>query len=190
MTSKDSWDEATDLAGMAATGDQAALARIIALTQRDIRRYTASHVNPTEADDLTQETFLRAIRTLPQFQGRSSLRTWLLVIARRTVIDHLRRRSTRPQLSPRDDWQTVAEGAQPVSGDFTETVVMELMLAGLTTERREALILTQVLGLSYQEAAEICLCPIGTIRSRVARAREDLIRMASEERPIKRADGQ
>ena len=181
MLSNNGWDEAGQLAADAAAGDQAALGRIIALTQRDVWRYVAFHAGPGEADDLTQDTYLRAINSLPTFQGRSSLRTWLLVIARRVVIDHLRRKSSRPRAVSTDDWQDLADAAAGPTGDFTELVELDLLLAGLSTERREALILTQVLGLSYLEAGEICGCPVGTIRSRVARARDDLVRLAADE---------
>ncbi len=181
MASTDNWDEACALACDAAAGDRAALTRIIALTQRDVWRYIAFHAGHREADDLTQETFLRAIRTLPNFQGRSSLRTWLLVIARRVVVDHLRYRGTRPQSVPSDDWQELADSARSGSNSFTGLVELDMLLAGLSTERREALLLTQVLGLSYAEAGEICACPVGTIRSRVARARDDLVRSSADE---------
>ena len=60
-------------------------------------------------------------------------------------------------------------------------VEIRILLDGLDPERREALVLTQVLGLSYAEAAEVCGCPIGTIRSRVARDRDRLVRAANEE---------
>ena len=181
-------DEATGLALAAAAGDRSALSRVISLTQRDVWRYVAFHVNVGEADDLTQDTFLRAIGTLDNFEGRSSIRTWLLVIARRVVIDHRRRRSVRPRTVSGDNWQGLADAAAPQRVAFTEMVELEVLLAGLTAERREAIVLTQVLGLSYQEAAEICRCPVGTIRSRVARARDDLVDLGSQdERPEHRA---
>lgn len=179
VASEREMDEATATAVDAAAGDQAALARMIALTQRDVWRYVAFHSSVGEADDLTQDTYLRAIGTLPNFEGRSSIRTWLLVIARRVVIDHLRKRSVRPQSAVTDDWQNLADQVQPQQVPFTEMVELDILLTGLDAERREALILTQVLGLSYLEAAEICRCPVGTIRSRVARAREDLLALGA-----------
>ena len=60
-------------------------------------------------------------------------------------------------------------------------VEIRILLDGLDPERREALVLTQVLGMTYAEAAEVCGCPVGTIRSRVARARDDLLRAAAED---------
>ncbi|MBB2947846.1 RNA polymerase sigma factor (sigma-70 family) [Actinoplanes lutulentus] len=69
-----------------------------------------------------------------------------------------------------------ADAADPHSRPrFEEQQALTDLLAGLSDERREAFVVTQVLGLSYAEAAEVCECPVGTIRSRVARAREDLV---------------
>lgn len=180
MMSKE-WDGASLLVSEAVAGDQVALGQIVRLTQRDIRRYISLHAGVGETDDLTQETYLRAIGALPTFEGRSSLRTWLLVIARRVVIDDIRRKMARPRTVSTDGWQELADHARSSSrpdGDGRGDLVdLELLLADLTGERREALVLTQVLGLTYQEAAEICRCPIGTVRSRVARGRADLLQM-------------
>jgi RNA polymerase sigma-70 factor (ECF subfamily) len=67
---------------------------------------------------------------------------------------------------------------RPSAARFEDIIEIRMLLDGLDTDRRHALMLTQVLGLSYAEAAEVCGCPVGTIRSRVARAREDLITAA------------
>jgi len=184
MVPNSGWDVATQLVGAAAAGDRQALSGLIRATQRDVWRYLACQVGAGEADDLTQETYLRAVGALPRFEGRSSVRTWLLVIARRVVIDHLRRRAVRPGIVDVPDWQALADRAGPgrdarsAPAEFTDLAELELLLAGLSVERREAIVLTQVLGFSYAEAALICQCPIGTIRSRVARAREDLLTQA------------
>lgn len=186
-------DTASRLAVRAGRGDAAALAALIRLTQRDVWRFLAAQAGVGEADDLTQETYLRAIATLPRFEGRSSIRTWLLVIARRVVIDDIRRKMVRPRTVSGDGWQDLAETAQgrnrPVgsSSGPTDLVDVELLLADLSRERREALVLTQVLGLSYQEVAEICGCPIGTVRSRVTRGREDLLAASRPDRAAGRA---
>lgn len=186
MVPNSGWDVAAQLVGAAAAGDRQALSGLIRATQRDVWRYLACQVGAGEADDLTQETYLRAIGALPRFEGRSSVRTWLLVIARRVVIDHLRRRAVRPGIVDVPDWQALADRAGPdrdarsAPAEFTDLAELELLLAGLSVERREAIVLTQVLGFSYAEAALICRCPIGTIRSRVARAREDLVAQAEE----------
>jgi RNA polymerase sigma-70 factor, ECF subfamily len=179
MPSDFGWDAAGRLAEAAAAGDKSALAGLIRTTQRDVWRFLASQVGAGEADDLTQETYLRAIGALARFEGRSSVRTWLLVIARRVVVDHLRRRSARPRIIDVPDWTESADRAHydrtALAPGFEDMTELGVLLDTLQADRREAIVLTQVLGFSYTEAAEICQCPIGTIRSRVARARDDLL---------------
>ena len=143
-------------------------------TQADVWRLCASLVDPGTADDLTQETYLRAFRGLDEFAGRSSARTWLLAIARHVCADHIRalqrRRRLRARLTEPD----------PVPDPAGHIGVADL-LRELPEERRAAFVLTQVLGLSYEEAAEACGVPVGTIRSRVARARTQLVSALAEE---------
>ncbi|WP_433261872.1 RNA polymerase sigma factor SigC [Actinosynnema sp. CS-041913] len=171
-------DTVTTWALAAGSGDRAALESFVRATQRDVWRLVAHLTDPGRADDLAQEVYLRALRSLPAFEGRSSARTWLLSIARRTVVDHIRATGARPAIAWSADVQQVSDAQRSASRapGFEDVVELNLMLAGLAPERREALLLTQVLGLSYAEAAEVCGCPIGTVRSRVARAREDLLR--------------
>lgn len=127
------------------------------------------------------------MKSLPRFAAQSSARTWLLSIARRVAVDQVRSAMSRPRLVGSDDWISVADSAQTASSSSVNSsedlVEVRMLLAGLPAERREALILTQVLGLTYDEAAQVTGCPIGTVRSRVARAREQLIAAS-------RADGQ
>ncbi|KIQ07994.1 sigma-70 family RNA polymerase sigma factor [Rhodococcus sp. MEB064] len=168
----------TELALAAGRGDHRALESFVRETQRDVWRFVAHLSSPSAANDLTQETYLRAMTSLPRFAAQSSARTWLLSIARRVVVDQVRSAMARPRLVGSDDWVAVADSAQSAStgSNVAEDLVeVRMMLADLPADRREALILTQVLGLSYQEAADVCGCPIGTVRSRVARAREQLI---------------
>jgi len=165
-------DEVTEAALHARAGDPAAVARFVAATQADVWRLCAHLGDRGEADDLTQETYLRAFGGLPRFAGRSSVRTWLLAIARRVCADHVRERRRRPVIDG-----SVTELAQTaaVAADPSESTALALALRGLGPQRHEAFVLTQVVGLSYAEAAAVCGCPVGTIRSRVARAREDLV---------------
>ncbi|MGO8772036.1 RNA polymerase sigma factor SigC [Mycobacterium sp.] len=172
-------DQITRLAKSAGQGDQAALSQFIQATQRDVWRTVAYLADPASADDLTQETFLRAIGSLPRFTGRSTARTWLLSIARRVVVDQIRYNTRRPRTAHVADLDDAL--GQGRRGSRIENIVeIRVLLDGLDPKRREALVLTQVLGLSYAEAAKVCGCPIGTIRSRVARARDDLLRAANE----------
>jgi RNA polymerase sigma-70 factor, ECF subfamily len=176
MSSHGSSDaDITDWALAAGRSDHAALERFIRATQRDVWRFIAHLSHARHADDLTQETYLRALGSLPRFQARSSARTWLLSIARRVVADHIRRLQTRPRHADTDDWQTAAEHAQPPASAIDDTVALTELINTLDPDRREAFLLTQLLGLPYADAATICRVPIGTIRSRVARARTDLI---------------
>ncbi|MFF1408809.1 sigma-70 family RNA polymerase sigma factor [Streptomyces sp. NPDC058289] len=171
-------DEAVTLLALAARdGDPVAVDQFVRALHRDVRRYVAYlSADPQSAEDLTQETFLRALGSLHRFEGRSSARTWLLSIARRTVVDSLRHKAARPKIADRDDWQTAAEQSQPrdVPG-FEDGVALAELLAAIPAERREVFVLTQLMGLPYAEAALMLGCPIGTVRSRVARARSSLI---------------
>jgi len=165
----------TDLALAAKTGDQQAVAQFVALTQRDVIRFITYLANPSEAEDLAQETFIRAMKALPSFEARSPARTWLLAIARHTVFDHLRAQSRRPRAAAVEDWTVPADLAHAGSGSrFDEHVLLRHLVADLDDDRRAAFVATQILGLSYEQAAEVLGCPVGTIRSRVARARDDL----------------
>ncbi|MEV6709447.1 sigma-70 family RNA polymerase sigma factor [Micromonospora wenchangensis] len=179
--------EITAWALAAGRGDREAAARFIRATQQHVRRFVAHLISPAEADDLTQETYLRAMRSLPSFAARSSARTWLLGIARRTAVDHVRAATSRPRTVPLSEWHDTPDTRG--SGFDGEVVLNDLLLA-LPADRREAFVATQVLGLSYAEAAEVCGCPVGTIRSRVARAREDLVvAVEGNPRAIRRRPG-
>lgn len=179
--SRPSDSEVTQWAFAAGRGDRAALERFVRATQHDLWRFIAHLSDSRLADDLAQETYLRALRSLARFEGRSSARTWLLAIARRVVVDQIRASQARPQSANTPDWQQAAERTQAtrVPG-FEDGVELAELIRALDPERREAFVLTQILGLSYTDSAEVCDCPVGTIRSRVARARDDLITAMGE----------
>ncbi|WP_329388630.1 sigma-70 family RNA polymerase sigma factor [Streptomyces sp. NBC_01716] len=169
----------TDWALAAGEGDADAVERFVGALHRDIWRYLAYlSGDPQSADDLTQETFLRALGSLPRFEGRSSARTWLLSIARRSFIDSLRHAAVRPVVSDTVDWCVAAEKTRPqgIPG-FEEGIALTELLASIPAERYDAFVLTQLLGLPYEEAARAIGCPVGTVRSRVSRARGHLIGM-------------
>lgn len=170
----DADDAVTALALAAAAGDARALESFIKATQRDVWRFVAYLFDGVSADDLTQETFLRAISAIGRFSGRSSARTWLLAIARRVVADHIRYLRSRPRSAPGADPELLLNRDRPARG-FEDVVEVTTLIAGLSADQREALLLTQLFGLSYHDAAAVCGCPVGTIRSRVARARDALL---------------
>jgi len=172
-------DELTSLARAAGRGDRAALARLVGQTQGDVWRLCAHLVDPASADDLAQETYLRAIPELGKFRGDAPVRIWLLTIARRTCAAEIASRSKDRQVAARLAVMPEAATGQQPSEPGAQPLAASL-LASLDPDRRAAFVLTQMLGCSYAEAAEICGCPVGTIRSRVARAREDLDVIAAE----------
>lgn len=162
-------DELTALVRAAVRGDSAALTTVIRATQGDVWRLCAHLVDPAAADDLAQETYLRAIPAFRRFRGDASVRTWLLTIARRVCAREIRARQRARQASA--DLAAVAARTAP---DAETRAELTLLLAALEPDRRAAFVLTQLLGCTYAETAAICGCPVGTIRSRVARARADL----------------
>lgn len=169
-------DEHTRLLLAARDGDQVSLAAWVRQTQSEVWRLCAHLVDRQSADDLTQEVYVRAWRALSGFRAESSARTWLLAIARRTCADAIRSRTRRRRLA--DALRTRA-GVGRVA-DTAEQVSLETLIAGLHPDRRAAFTLTQIMGLSYADAAVVCDCPVGTIRSRVARARADLLSAMDE----------
>lgn len=174
-------DDLTFLALAARDGDHAALERFIRTSLPDVWRLCAYLGDPHRADDLTQDTFVRVIGALPAFRGDSAARTWLLSIARRACADEVRRAQRRRRLLSRLNAMAPSEEQPP-----DHSVDLDDMIRALAPTRRDAFVLTQVLGASYEEAAAICGCPVGTIRSRVSRARTDLI--AAAEIPADRTD--
>ena len=168
-------DDLARIAADAADGDPLAAATLVRETQSDVWQLCAALGDRDSADDLTQETYLRAFGALHRFEGRSSVRTWLLAIARRACADAVRSRRRRRLTLVREtadlDLLTQDRPADAVGDGIAVTD----LLARLDPDRREAFVLTQLLGLSYAEAAEVADCPVGTVRSRVARARADLV---------------
>jgi RNA polymerase sigma-70 factor (ECF subfamily) len=165
-------DELTRLAVAARNGDPHDMAAFIGASRRQVWSLCAHLVDADSADDLTQETYLRMFRTLRSFRQDSSARTWLLSITRHVCMDELRQRIRRRR---RDASLVTSAGEEPAYGGDTDQAEVRELLSHLDADRREAFALTQLIGLSYDEAATVCRCPVGTIRSRVARARADLI---------------
>ncbi len=140
-------------------------------------RFVAHLVDQRSADDLTQEVYLRAVPALARFRGDAPVRLWLLAIARRVCADEVRQPGPPPAPGGRrcrrsttwSRWWPTRSGVVDVTS----------LVEGLDDDRRTAFVLTQLLGLPYDEAARVCGVPVGTIRSRVARARADLLAAAN-----------
>jgi RNA polymerase sigma-70 factor (ECF subfamily) len=175
-------DRLTSLLVQARDGDRLALAAAIRLSQGEVWRLASHLVRPSEADDITQDAFLRAWRALPGFRAESSGRTWLLSIARRACVDAVRRQSRWRRLTARLHEESVASRSNTSAAD--EAHDLSDLVARLAPAQREAFVLTQITGCSYAEAADLCGVQIGTIRSRVARARAELIELVREARAV------
>lgn len=167
-------DELTRLFLAARDGDRTALLHGVRLAQPDVWRLAYHLVGAGDADDVTQDTFVRAWKALPAFRGDSSARTWLLAIARRACVDQVRRNVRRRRLAARLEQRANRSGTASTV-DPSDAHAVSALVDELPDEQRAAFVLTQVIGCSYEEAAETCGVPIGTIRSRVARARGHLV---------------
>jgi RNA polymerase sigma-70 factor, ECF subfamily len=155
-------------------GDSRALGELVRLTQPQIWKLVSYQATGEDTADLVQETYLKAIRSLDSYRGDASFVGWLSGIARHVCADHVRRRMRRRRLHQR---------LSGLAHDFAtnDASPIDDLIAVLSPDRREAFVLTQLVGLSYDEAAQACGCPVGTIRSRVARARADLIELVNEQ---------
>jgi RNA polymerase sigma-70 factor (ECF subfamily) len=160
-------DHLRALVEAAREGDDRAVGELVRQTQPDVWRLCVAIGSRTDAEDLVQEAYLRALGALDSYRGEAPVRIWLLSIARRTCADHVRRRQRERRLWGR--LTSTASRDLPPERDHTEG-----LLDLLDLDRREAFVLTQVVGLSYDDAAAVIGCPVGTIRSRVSRARADL----------------
>ena len=145
-----------------------ALAEFVRQTQPVVWTVCRALGTTGEEADLVQETYLRALRSLASYRGDAPARAWLLSIARNVCADHVRRRQRQRRLIDKLE-------RHATTGDIAAADSVDDLLAGLHPDRREAFVLTQYVGLGYDEAAAVVGCPIGTIRSRVARARADLL---------------
>lgn len=153
-------------------GDRVALEGFLRLVQADVWRLCRYMVDAQSADDLAQDALVKVVGSMHRITADHNVRGWVLGIARHTCLDEIRRRQRRRRL------QSDFESTRPVAvtGLGSELVVQDLV-SRLDPERRDAFVLTQLVGLSYEETAAVCECPVGTVRSRVARARMDLQEM-------------
>jgi len=175
-------DHLTRLLITARDGDREALERFVAETQADVWKMCRYLGDLEYADDLAQETYERAIGSIHRFRADGSARGWLLTIARRTCVDHTRRASRRRRLERAVLANSTAGSldGSVISPDMSGRVDLDDVVSHLDDDRRSAFVLTQILGMQYDEVAEVLGCPIGTVRSRVARARRDLVAMMRE----------
>ncbi len=135
--------------------------------QRSLRAYAFSFVREAHAaDDIVQETLIRAWRYLPTFRGEGSLQGWLMRICGNVARTYLRKRHVHEPI--------LSEDEVPSPVDASSHSDLMSLITKLTVEHRTVVTLCLVLGFTYEEAADILEVPIGTVRSRLFRARENL----------------
>jgi RNA polymerase sigma-70 factor (ECF subfamily) len=165
-------------------GDQEAFGLLVSKYQRKLLRLVMRLVrDPAEAEDVVQEAFIKAYRALPNFRGDSAFYTWLYRIgvntAKNWLVANGRRMQTVSDIVDNDDEpieesQLLRDNETPdrilMSKQIGETI--DVALAALPEDLRTAVTLREIEGLSYEEISQVMDCPIGTVRSRIFRARE------------------
>jgi RNA polymerase sigma-70 factor (ECF subfamily) len=180
-------DTDAQLVARAQRGDQRAFELLVMKYQRRIERLIGRMVRDDAlVQDIAQESFIRAYRALPQFRGDSAFYTWMYRIAvntaKKALVD-LKRDPVMPESSmqlPDDGDETSVCGFEPSDGETPDAVLASKQIAlavnaaieALSEDLRQAVTLREIEGLSYEEIADVMNCPIGTVRSRIFRARE------------------
>jgi RNA polymerase sigma-70 factor (ECF subfamily) len=174
-------------------GDQAAFGLLVTKYQRKLLRLVMRLVrDPAEAEDVTQEAFIKAYRALPGFRGESAFYTWLYRIgvntAKNWLVANGRRMPTVTDIAG-DDAEGIDDGGLLRDDETPDRVMMSKQIAAtvnaamaaLPEDLRTAIALREIEGLSYEEIAQVMDCPIGTVRSRIFRARDAI---AARLRPL------
>ena len=181
-------DADVPLVERARRGDKRAFEMLAIKYQRRVQRLVGRMVrDPERVQDIVQDTFLSAYRALPGFRGDSAFYTWLYRIAVNTARKALAEIQRDPLVfesslaaSAEDDQGTFPGGSEPSSLETPEALLgsrqiaraVEGAVAALPADLRQALVLREVEGLGYEEIAILMNCPVGTVRSRIFRARE------------------
>jgi len=168
-------------------GDKKAFDLLVIKYQQKVANLISRYIrDPSEVMDVSQEAFIKAYRALPKFRGDSAFYTWLYRIAANTAKNHLATQGRRP---PNDDVEAEVAEQMDAGSRLKETATPESLLmqeevastiqqtiASLPDELRTAITLRELEGLSYDEIAQAMDCPIGTVRSRIFRARDAIDR--------------
>lgn len=176
-------DSDTKLVELVQRGDRAAFNLLVLKYQHKVMKLVMRYVrDQAEAEDITQEAFIKAYRALPAFRGESAFYTWLYRIAINTAKNSLmssRRRLVDYDLDLQDpeDYTSqvlLKDSDTPERMLLTEEIrqTVQEAMEQLPSDLREAITLRELEGLSYEEIAQVMDCPVGTVRSRIFRARE------------------
>ena len=160
-------------------GELGAFEQLVDRHRSVVVRVAARIVGTDEAEDVSQDAFLRAFHRLPHFRGDAPFRAWLLRITHNAALDHLGRR--RPEPVDPETLDTAKESPSREPADRLEVRErierLETKLRGLSPPHRTVLVLRDAEGLSYAEIAEITDTPIGSVKGRLHRARVEFIEM-------------
>jgi RNA polymerase sigma-70 factor (ECF subfamily) len=153
-------------------GSLSAFEDLVRLFQADVWRFSLHLLgNESSAEDTTQETFIRAFRFLDRYRGESKFSTWLLSIARNCAMDEVRKAGRIRRIQDRSALQP-----EPDLHDESIGIEVREALQSLDIGLREPVVLIDMFGASYQDVATVLGVPVGTVKSRVHRAREILVR--------------
>ncbi|GMV22398.1 MAG: hypothetical protein AMXMBFR57_23470 [Acidimicrobiia bacterium] len=156
-------------------GDLDAFAELVARHQAGLVRFLTHMVsNVADAEDVAQETLLRAYKALKDFRGQSAFRTWLYQIGANAARTHLDRRRNRHEQQDSDDQAREIASAERVEDRVIAHDQLRRALAQLPDDWREAIVLRDIEGLEYREIAATLGIPIGTVESRIFRGRQRL----------------
>jgi len=167
-------------------GDKHAFELLVAKYQRKLGRMLSRFIrDQAEIEDVTQEAFIKAYRALPSFRGESAFYTWLYRIGINTAKNYLvalgRRAPTSTEIISEDaegyeEGELLRDNSTPETELMTKQIAMTVNAAmdSLPEELRTAITLREIDGMSYEDIANIMNCPIGTVRSRIFRARETI----------------
>lgn len=157
-------------------GDTSAFAGLVERHQQRVYRFIRRQVPAAAAEDLAQETFLQAYRVLASFRAEARFSTWLLGIARNLVLNFLARDWRAEDISPDESGNPGDEALDPARLFLRDEALAQLQAAveRLPADMRECLLLTTVEDLDYEEVAGLLGIPLGTVKSRLSRARAQL----------------
>jgi RNA polymerase sigma-70 factor, ECF subfamily len=168
-----------DLVRRAAEGDLSAFEHLVDRHRPVVVRVAARIVGAADAEDVSQDAFLRAFHRLEHFRGDAPFRSWLLRITHNAALDHLARRRTDP-IDPETLDAAEQSGARPPAEqlELRERIErLERKLRGLSPSHRAVLVLRDAEGCSYEEIAAITDTPLGSVKGRLHRARQEFIEM-------------
>ena len=160
-------------------GDLSAFEQLVDRHRPVVVRVAARIVGPEDAEDVSQDAFLRAFHRLDRFRGDAPFRAWLLRIAHNAALDHLARRRPEPVDPQQFDASEPSASRPPAERlELRERIErLERKLRGLSAEHRAVLVLRDAEGMSYEEIADITDSPLGTVKGRLHRARREFVEM-------------